>query len=412
MRNESTADFDDESFWMSREQQLKEYNEAQAAWVKLSNFVRGEARGRQIHRLFIQKYERKVDYGFTLRDGDNGIRGIFVKSKHDSGISQEADIQAGDQILAINLMPMERGMTVFKVNRLLANLFGTIDLVLARGEYIMPEDLSGLKNYNQSGDDDQDDGVVADPEDDDQMGDISPSTQKRRGANKRVSTIAEEDGEFRERDGDSLRSKRTESMRTGLDSNLGSVRRKSKKGKSRKSLRSKKSRQSRASSMQSYAITQSVASSRLGSSETESGSSSEYETTTGSDDEDAYSETTAGTSAIRKMRSGRTSVKTLDGPPGTPTPTTTTNSSNNNSQNNFLKKPRVHPELNHQKPLVAPTVDNIQNTDTENTVYCLTCFKHVKPVKEDGSTTLERIFCCLKKSSSITTLCPNCDSLI
>ena len=75
-----------------------------------------------------------------MQDGSpDGKAGIFVKTREDEGIVQHTDLQINDQLLAINCLHVERRMTVFKVNRLLHTLLGDIDLIVARGEYTLPE---------------------------------------------------------------------------------------------------------------------------------------------------------------------------------------------------------------------------------------------------------------------------------
>ena len=107
----------------------------------MCTFVRQHARGRQIHRIWLNKPSKQCNYGFTLQDGSpDGKAGIFVKTREqDEGIVQHTDLQINDQLLAVNCMHMERRMTVFKVNRLLHTLLGDIDLIIARGEYTLPE---------------------------------------------------------------------------------------------------------------------------------------------------------------------------------------------------------------------------------------------------------------------------------
>lgn len=121
---------------------------------QVTKFIRESARGRRVHRIWLFRPGREVQFGISLYGGEAGQTGVFIQDvKEEYGRPNKGFAQAtgrfekSDQILSINSMLVDRRMTAFKVNRLMNNLMGHVDVIYARGEWVRAR---GAKSNNHS----------------------------------------------------------------------------------------------------------------------------------------------------------------------------------------------------------------------------------------------------------------------
>uniref|UniRef100_S4RKI8 PATJ crumbs cell polarity complex component n=1 Tax=Petromyzon marinus TaxID=7757 RepID=S4RKI8_PETMA len=96
--------------------------------------VKHLAQGRLVHFVDLDKPEG-VGLGFSVMGvrSKNGHNGIFIKAIHaDSIVGRWARLQEGDQILAINGMPLDERVSQEQAVRLLQTTTGPVQLVVAR----------------------------------------------------------------------------------------------------------------------------------------------------------------------------------------------------------------------------------------------------------------------------------------
>ncbi|XP_032822123.2 multiple PDZ domain protein-like isoform X1 [Petromyzon marinus] len=96
--------------------------------------VKHLAQGRLVHFVDLDKPEG-VGLGFSVMGvrSKNGHNGIFIKAIHaDSIVGRDGRLQEGDQILAINGMPLDERVSQEQAVRLLQTTTGPVQLVVAR----------------------------------------------------------------------------------------------------------------------------------------------------------------------------------------------------------------------------------------------------------------------------------------
>ncbi|XP_078461558.1 multiple PDZ domain protein-like isoform X1 [Lampetra planeri] len=96
--------------------------------------VKHLAQGRLVHFVDLDKPEG-VGLGFSVMGvrSENGHNGIFIKAIHaDSIVGRDGRLQEGDQILAINGMPLDERVSQEQAVRLLQTTTGPVQLAVAR----------------------------------------------------------------------------------------------------------------------------------------------------------------------------------------------------------------------------------------------------------------------------------------
>lgn len=382
--------------------------------------------------------------------------------EEEEGIVQHTDLQVNDQVLAVNCIQMERRMTVFKMNRLLHTLLGDIDLIVARGDYTLPEwtpqDEAAHQESENKNNNDDNTNLTTSKSFKSKSQNVSRSSSKRNLGDKNSTEMT--DLSRANSLGRTPTSKRTDSVAGSIKTKLR--KNKSKRGQSTKSRRSmsrgvsqnpsrKSSRRStirrqptkdgvvkrRGRSVRSIASSilsvTTFRSSRMNSEDVDSGSydsddsytSGSYTDDSSEDEEVAapgQDEVEIGSKVGSKLGSkskttSKASASRANSKASRATSTKSSSQNNSTSKTTQLVKQSIkHPDKGKSKQMIAPAVNDIQNTDIQNTSYCLTCFKHVVPHKQQNASKLSKLFCCMKKptlnSSNVLMLCPNCGSLI